>query len=114
MAAAAKLKVAAPVRIRALPCRRLAQSAWKRKSEGNRRQRVFAAAGNLIAPPPLEKGMRRYFSDVLMEVNFSFRLVPRPLTTAMIASEIPAAISPYSIAVAPDSSFQNFKIERFM
>ena len=28
-----------------------------------------------------------------------------PLTTAMIASEMPAAIRPYSIAVAPDSSF---------
>jgi len=43
-----------------------------------------------------------YFSEVLIEVNLVFRLVPRPLTTAMIASEIPAAISPYSMAVAPD------------
>jgi hypothetical protein len=31
------------------------------------------------------------------------------LTTAMIASEIPAAIKPYSMAVAPDSSDKNFK-----
>src|SRR5580704_18304618 len=34
-----------------------------------------------------------------------FRLVPRPWTTAMIATEIPAAMRPYSMAVAPDSSF---------
>jgi hypothetical protein len=27
---------------------------------------------------------------------------------------MPAAIRPYSIAVAPDSSFRNLKIERFM
>jgi len=38
-----------------------------------------------------------------------FRLLPSPLTTAMIASAMPAAISPYSIAVAPDSSDKNFK-----
>lgn len=36
-------------------------------------------------------------------------MVPRPFTTVMIASAIPAAIRPYSIAVAPDSSDQNFK-----
>ena len=59
-------------------------------------------------------GHEPYFSEVLMLVNLVFRLVPRPLTTAMIASEMPAAIRPYSMAVAPDSSFQNFKIERFM
>ena len=54
-------------------------------------------------------GVRRkltetYFSELLIEVNFSFRVVPRPLTAAMMASEIPAAIRPYSMAVAPDSS----------
>src|SRR5689334_17263931 len=50
-----------------------------------------------------------YFSDVFTEVNFSLRFVPRPLTTAMIAREMPAAIRPYSIAVAPDSSDKNFE-----
>src|SRR5690242_19411574 len=30
---------------------------------------------------------------------------PSELTTVMIATEMPAAISPYSMAVAPDSSF---------
>lgn len=31
-----------------------------------------------------------------------------PFTTVMMASEIPAAIKPYSMAVAPDSSEMNF------
>ena len=39
-----------------------------------------------------------------MDVKTPLRLLPRPFTAAMIASEIPAAIRPYSIAVAPDSS----------
>ena len=34
-------------------------------------------------------------------------LVPRPFTTATIAMEMPAAISPYSMAVAPVSSRRN-------
>jgi hypothetical protein len=55
-----------------------------------------------------------YFNEVLIELNMVFRLLPSPLTTAMIASAIPAAISPYSMAVAPDSSFQNLKKERVM
>src|SRR5271154_4988045 len=51
----------------------------------------------------------RYFNELLIELNMVFRLLPSPLITAMIASAIPAAISPYSIAVAPDSSDMNFK-----
>jgi hypothetical protein len=51
----------------------------------------------------------RYFSEVLIDVNLVFSLPPIPFTTAMIASEIPAAINPYSIAVAPVSSVQNFR-----
>jgi len=54
-----------------------------------------------------------YFKELLIEVNFSFMVVPRPFTTVMIASAMPAAIRPYSIAVAPESSVQNFKIMRF-
>jgi hypothetical protein len=45
----------------------------------------------------------RYFSEVLMEVNLSFRLEPRPLTIAMIAREIP-----------PLSSARNFEKIRFI
>ena len=33
-----------------------------------------------------------------------FSLLPRPCTTAMIATEMPEAMRPYSMAVAPDSS----------
>ena len=51
---------------------------------------------------PPEKGTRYYFNEVLTESNLPLRLVPNPFTTAMIAIEIPAAIKPYSIAVAPD------------
>ena len=49
-----------------------------------------------------EKQAGRYFSELLTDVKVLLRLVPRPLTAAMIASAIPAAIRPYSIAVAPD------------
>lgn len=120
MAAAGKPGVAAPVLARVLPCQHFAPSVIKKEwVEKTVRQEtggkpIRAAAGNRIALPPPEKGIRRYFSESLIEVNLVFRLVPRPLTTAMIASEMPAAISPYSMAVAPDSSFQNFKTERFM
>ena len=56
---------------------------------------------------------KTYFSELLIEVNLSFRVDPRPLTTAMMASEIPAAIRPYSIAVAPDSSDKKLNRVRF-
>ena len=52
----------------------------------------------------------RYFSEVLIEVNWVFKVVPSPLTAAMIASAMPAAIRPYSIAVAPASSDKNLLI----
>ena len=50
-----------------------------------------------------------YFSELLIDVNFVLSLVPIPFTTAMIASAIPAAIKPYSMAVAPDSSARNLR-----
>ena len=43
-----------------------------------------------------------YFNALETELNVALRLLPRVCTAAMIATEIPAAISPYSIAVAPD------------
>jgi hypothetical protein len=51
-----------------------------------------------------------YFREVLTEVNLVLSLAPIPLTTAMIASAMPAAIRPYSIAVAPVSSARNLRI----
>jgi hypothetical protein len=38
----------------------------------------------------------------VIELKVVLSCEPRELTTAMIATEIPAAISPYSMAVAPD------------
>ena len=61
----------------------------------------------------LRKETETYFSELLTEVNLSFRFDPRPLTTAMIANAIPAAIRPYSIAVAPDSSDKKLNKVRF-
>ena len=64
-------------------------------------------------PMRSREGGRNYFSELLIEVNLSLRFVPRPLTTAIMASAMPAAIRPYSIAVAPDSSDKKFNKVRF-
>ena len=40
--------------------------------------------------------------------------LPTPLTAVMMAMAMPAAIRPYSMAVAPDSFLKNFKISDFM
>jgi len=47
-----------------------------------------------------------------MEVNLVFSLAPKPFTTLMMTSEIPAAIRPYSMAVAPVSSRKNLMNNR--
>jgi hypothetical protein len=62
-------------------------------------------------PPQLAASF--YFSEELTEENTVFRLLPKPFTAAIIASAIPAAIRPYSIAVAPDSSDENLNKLRF-
>jgi hypothetical protein len=54
-----------------------------------------------------------YFSEEFTELKTPLRLVPRPFTAAMIASEMPAAIRPYSIAVAPVWSSKNLRKTRF-
>jgi hypothetical protein len=48
----------------------------------------------------------RYFSAVETDPNVVLRLVPVPLSPAMMATPIPDAIRPYSMAVAPDSSLK--------
>ena len=58
-------------------------------------------------PRARSDGSANYFSDVLITPNFVFNAVPTPLTAEIIASAMPAAISPYSIAVAPLSSAMN-------
>ena len=51
-----------------------------------------------------------YFSAVFTDVKVVLRVVPSAVTTVMIAIEMPAAIKPYSIAVAPESSFKKRRI----
>jgi hypothetical protein len=54
-----------------------------------------------------------YFSEVLIVPKVVLSLLPTPFTAVMIAIAIPAAIRPYSIAVAPDSFLMNFKMRDF-
>jgi hypothetical protein len=49
-----------------------------------------------------------YFSAVDTLVKVVLRLEPTPATATMIAIEIPAAMRPYSIAVAPRSFRRNW------
>jgi hypothetical protein len=65
--------------------------------------REFVADEGGIGRPQV----RTYFSDVLIEANLVLSFDPIPLTTAMIASEMPAAMRPYSMAVAAVSSARN-------
>jgi hypothetical protein len=50
-----------------------------------------------------------YFKAPETLENVEFRFVPSAWTVAMIATEIPAAIKPYSIAVAPCSFRKNLQ-----
>jgi hypothetical protein len=68
----------------------------------NERDRALDAPG-----PKMHPEMGDYFSELLMVSKFELSLLPRPLTAVMMAIEIPAAIRPYSMAVAPDSSLKN-------
>src|SRR5204863_9569820 len=72
----------------------------KRKLKRDQSSTKGPPAKDWQAGPSLE--VLFYLSDVLIDVYFVLRLVPRPLTTAIIANEMPAAIRPYSMAVAPD------------
>ena len=77
------------------------------------KQVVLASGHPKQAKPPLAAASLegdstlRYLSWLEMFVKVAFTLVPRVLTATIIAAAIPAAIRPYSIAVAPDSSLRN-------
>jgi hypothetical protein len=58
--------------------------------------------------------MGGYFNELLIVTKFDESWVPRPFTAVMIAIAIPAAIRPYSMAVAPDSSLKNDLMIDFM
>jgi hypothetical protein len=59
--------------------------------------------------PDFENAVDRfdYFSEELIVLKLEINAVPTPLTAAMIAIAIPAAINAYSMAVAADSSRKN-------
>src|SRR4029077_6368904 len=57
----------------------------------------------------LRNGGVIYFNEVETVEKVLFRLVPRAWTVAMIATAMPAAMRPYSIAVAPVSSARKRK-----
>ncbi len=48
-----------------------------------------------------DTSLRTYFNALETDENVVFKFVPRASTVAMMATEIPAAIRPYSMAVAP-------------
>jgi hypothetical protein len=50
-----------------------------------------------------------YLSAAETVLNVAFKFVPSACTVAMIATAMPAAMRPYSMAVAPDSSFTKRK-----
>ena len=52
----------------------------------------------------MRNGNESYFIEVETVEKVLFRLVPRAWTVAMIATAMPAAMRPYSMAVAPVSS----------
>ena len=53
---------------------------------------------------------RSYFNELLIEENLVLSFTPIPFTAAMMASEMPAAIRPYSMAVAAVSSARNLRM----
>jgi hypothetical protein len=57
--------------------------------------------------------MGDYFSEFEIVTKLVDSWVPRPFTAVMIAIAMPAAIRPYSMAVAPDSSLKNDFNDRF-
>jgi hypothetical protein len=73
------------------------------RSAGRTVRRKSTPLRELFAP---RCRLAAYFNWVEIDENVLLSLVPRQLTTAMIAMEIPAAIKPNSIAVAPDSSLR--------
>jgi hypothetical protein len=54
-----------------------------------------------------------YFSEVLIATKLVLRALPTPLTAVMMTIAIPAAIKPYSMAVAPESLDKNLAKFRF-
>ena len=72
-------------------------------TNARRAQRAFVCKRR----PSWQSADAAYFNCVDIELKVVLSFVPRPFTTAMMAMEMPAAIRPYSMAVAADSSRRN-------
>lgn len=57
----------------------------------------------MAGPLAYETRLEPHFNAVAIDVKLVTRFEPIVFSTAMIATDIPAAIKPYSMAVAPDS-----------
>ncbi len=68
---------------------------------------AFARARKRPGALPVGANSRPYLSAVEIAENVVLSLVPSPVITGMIATAIPVAMSPYSIAVAALSSLRN-------
>jgi hypothetical protein len=66
--------------------------------------------GPCILDRSLRTMRRNYFSELLIEVNLVLSFEPNPFTAAITARAMPAAIRPYSMAVAAVSSFKNLEM----
>src|SRR4029453_9158092 len=81
-------------------------------SKAHRIREVFRCTGKKRAPAgpgqrePRAGNQDIYLTAVWMLVNVVFRPLPTVPTTVTMATEMPAAMRPYSMAVAPDSSSQ--------
>jgi hypothetical protein len=69
-------------------------------------ERKTRQQGRALTRPPSEAA---YFSCVEIEEKVVLSFVPTPLTAVMMATAIPGAIWPYSMAVAPDSSARKLR-----
>ena len=61
-------------------------------------------------PVATMEGETTYLSCVEMLLKLPLRVVPIVLTVAMITTEMPAAMRPYSIAVAPTRSSEMLRL----
>src|SRR5262249_1389806 len=73
----------------------LAAAGPKQKGPGDRR----------LSPSVATLEAEAYLRAFCTDTNVPFRLVPTFFTTVIMATEMPAAMRPYSMAVAPDWSF---------
>src|SRR5262244_3339367 len=78
---------------------------WTDRGDGRDRGQKKGSSREAGALGKLADTDAAYLRPFCTVVNVPLRLVPTFFTTVMMATEMPAAMRPYSMAVAPDSSF---------